>query len=179
MLRYVITGAPGTGKTSILEALAHIGDVVAEPARELIAEHRYATGERSLDESPELFVNRLIARSIEKFDAAQPGHRTFFDRGLPDCIAYASVFGVDTRAALAAAQARRYADRVFVAPPWEEIYTTDDMRQATYRQVVTIHNELVAVYERLDYELVELPRESVAERAKLVASMSMHPSTSG
>jgi predicted ATPase len=103
MRRYVITGAPGTGKTTLVESLAHAGTIVGEPARELIAEHREATGVRSLDGSPELFVERLIARSIEKFDAAVDLEVAIYDRGLPDCVAYARGFNVGPGPALAAA----------------------------------------------------------------------------
>ena len=168
MKRYIVTGAPGTGKTSLVQLLAHLGEVVGEPARELIAEHRAATGEQSLDGSPELFVQRLIARSIEKFDGARADGVTIYDRGLPDCVAYANVFGVDPSAALAAAEQRRYSVPVLVAAPWEEIYTMDELRQATFAQVTAFHDELIAVYRQLGYQLVELPKTSVAERVRVV-----------
>ena len=168
MPRYVITGAPGTGKTALVESLSHLGTIVGEPARELIAEHRQSTGERSLDHAPVLFVERLIARSIEKFDAADDTGLNIYDRALPDCVAYANAFGVDPDAALAAAAARRYSDPVFVTPPWESIYQADDMRRATFEQVSRFHDLLVAAYGSLGYELVELPRASVADRLRVV-----------
>ncbi len=168
MLRYVITGAPGTGKTTLVESLAHVGEIVGEPARELIAEHRAATGEPSLDGSPEQFVERLISRSIEKFDAARDADVAIYDRGLPDCVAYANGFDVDTAAAFTAAAGRRYSDPVFVVPPWEAIYTVDDMRRATFAQVTAFHDELVATCEAFGYELVELPMASVAYRVQVV-----------
>jgi predicted ATPase len=166
--RYVITGAPGTGKTALVESLAHVGTVIGEPARELIAEHREATGEPSLDGSPGLFVERLILRSIEKFDAAPDSEAIIYDRGLPDCVAYAQLFGVDSGPAIAAASVRRYSDPVFVAPPWESIYSVDDMRRASFDQITVFHNELVAAYQTLGYQLLELPKATVAERVQIV-----------
>ena len=168
--RYVITGAPGTGKTALVESLAHVGTILGEPARELIAEHREATGERSLDGSPGLFVERLIVRSIEKFDAAPDVEVVIYDRGLPDCVAYAHGFDVDPDPALAAAAGRRYSDPVFVTPPWQAIYSVDDMRRASFDQIISFHEELVAAYETLGYELVELPQASVAERTHVVTT---------
>ena len=170
MRRYVITGAPGTGKTALVESLTHVGTIVGEPARELIAEHREATGERSLDGFPELFIERLVVRSIEKFDAAPDAEAVIYDRGLPDCVAYANVFSLDPGPALAAAAARRYSDPVFVTPPWEAIYSVDDMRRATFEQIRGFHDELVAAYETLGYELVELPQATVAERVQIVTT---------
>jgi predicted ATPase len=163
-------GAPGTGKTALAQSLADVGTIVGEPARELIAEHREATGEPSLDGSPGLFVERLVARSIEKFDAAPDTEAVIYDRGLPDCVAYARVFGVDAGPALVAAAARRYSDPVFVAPPWEAIYSVDDMRRASFDQITVFHDELVAAYETIGYKLVELPQASVADRVRFVVT---------
>jgi predicted ATPase len=177
--RYVITGAPGTGKTALVESLAHVTTVGGEPARELIVEHREATGEPSLDGSPEVFVERLILRSIEKFDAATDSKATFYDRGLPDCVAYARVFGVDAGPAIAASSVRRYTDPVFVAPPWESIYSVDDMRRASFAQIVVFHNELVAAYHALGYKLLELPKTTVTERVRFVTRFLQPPPTTG
>lgn len=164
----MITGAPGTGKTTLLQSLETLGDLVGEPARELIAEHRGATGEPSLDGSPAVFVERLVRRSIEKYETAIPGRLTLYDRGLPDCIAYAIVSGVDPNGALAAARTRRYAEPVFVAPPWQEIYKQDDMRRATFAMVLEFHDALLSAYAGLGYEMVELTKQGVAARAQLV-----------
>jgi predicted ATPase len=171
MRRCVITGAPGTGKTTLVRSLAQIGPIVGEPARELIAEHRDTTGERSLDGSPGFFIERLVARSIEKFDGAPDAEFVIYDRGLPDCVAYARVFGVDPGPALIAAAARRYSNPVFIAPPWEEIYSVDDMRRASFDQISAFHDELVTAYASLGYELVELAKASVIERVHIVMTL--------
>lgn len=169
MRRWVITGAPGTGKTTLLRSLASVGAVVGEPARELITEHRLATGESSLDGSPELFVERLVGRSIEKYDSAD-SEITIFDRGIPDCIAYARVSGVDESRAIAATEGRPYEQPVFLTPPWEEIYSQDAMRRATFDQVVSFHEAVVEAYESLGYELLPVPREPVEQRSTFVAA---------
>lgn len=169
MKRYVITGAPGTGKTALVESLGRFGHLVGEPARELIAEHRAVTGQQSLDGSPELFLERLIARSIEKFDAVIDLDVVIYDRGIPDCVAYAGVSDLDTTGAIAAATSRRYSNPVFVTPPWEAIYTVDDMRRATFDQVTDFHFKLLSAYETLGYDLIELPKVPVPERVDIVA----------
>lgn len=72
MARFVISGGLGVGKTSVLSLLSPRYETVAEPARELISEHRDASGESTLDHLPALFVEMLIARSTEKYTAASP-----------------------------------------------------------------------------------------------------------
>jgi predicted ATPase len=168
MPRYVITGGLGTGKTSVMSALGDGVTIMPEPARQLIAEHRGLTGEFTLDDRPDLFVERLTARSVKNYRSVADPTVAVFDRGIPDCVAYASVYGIDTRPALEAAVAYSYENPVFVAPPWEEIYTTDDMRKATFAEAEAFHAEVISTYDRLGYELVEIPKMPVAERASFV-----------
>ena len=93
---------------------------------------------------------------------------TLFDRGVPDCIAYAMASGLAAGPALDAASRYRYECPVFIASPWEQIYATDDMRRATFAQAQAFHAYVVAAYERPGYELIELPRAPVEERAALI-----------
>lgn len=167
--RIVVTGAPGSGKTAMLAALAHLAIVVPEPARKLIAEHRAATGDVSLDHLPQVFVDRLVARSIENYDAVEGKGAAFFDRALPDCVAYAHILGVDPLVARRSAGSRPY-DQVFILPPWEAIYTTDGMRKMRFADAQPFHDALIDAYEDLGYDLVEVPRTDVDGRACFVAS---------
>lgn len=168
MPRFVVTGAPGTGKTSVLSLLGDRHATVSEPARELIAEHTAKTGEATLDGRPELFLRRLVQRSIDDFNSASDGTVVFFDRGLPDCVAYAAVFGMDPEPFLEQANGFRYDSPVFIAPPWKEIYTRDALRRATFEQVEAFHLHLRSAYLQLGYELIELPRTSPRGRVETI-----------
>jgi predicted ATPase len=117
MARFVITGGLGVGKTSVLSILKPRYQTVAEPARELIAEHRDTSGDTTLDHRPERFVEILITRSIEKYTAASPSAVTVFDRGVPDCIVYAMAYELDIGPALDAASRYPYENSVFVDLP--------------------------------------------------------------
>lgn len=169
MTEVVITGAPGTGKTALVGELARWFHTVPEPARRVITEHQAATGEKSLDHRPQLFVERLLGRSLEDFLTAPNGEVVVFDRGLPDCVAYARSFGVDDSRAVAAASQHRYTGPVFMLPPWREIYIDDEMRRATFDQTVEFHDHLISAYTELDYEMIELPLSTIEERATIVA----------
>ena len=170
MPRYIITGGLGTGKTSVISQLGRELETVPEPARELIAEHRAATGEPTLDHRPELFVERLVQRSIENYQSVSETGLAVFDRGVPDCVAYATAYGIDAKTAMQAAALYRYQTPVFVAPPWKEIYTIDDMRQATFAQAEIFFSEVITAYDRLGYETIELPRKSVEERVAFITA---------
>jgi predicted ATPase len=168
MPRFVVTGAPGTGKTSVISLLGDRHATVSEPAREVIAEHAAETGEATLDGRPELFLRRLVQRSIDNFHSVSGDTVVFFDRGLPDCVAYAAVLGMDPEPFLEQANALRYDSPVFMAPPWKEIYTRDALRRATFEQVEAFHVHLRSAYLQLSYELIELPRTSPRGRVEAI-----------
>lgn len=166
---HILTGAPGSGKTAILEGLGDSVHTVAEPAREVIAEQR-AVGGGTSDQHPALFVALLLERSIDKRREAlrSAAALVLFDRGVPDCLAYATVSGVDPAESLAAARQYRYHRRVMILEPWEQIYATDDERTMSFEQTIPFHAALVDAYERAGYTLVSVPTGSVEDRVAFV-----------
>ena len=129
---FILTGAPGTGKTALLRQVGSHIRAVDEPAREILAEQRATDGDGTPDRDPARFVELLLQRSIGKHRAAVAARGpALFDRGVPDCIAYAQLLGVDPAPSPAAAATYRYHDHVCLLEPWEEIYTTDE-RTMTY-----------------------------------------------
>jgi predicted ATPase len=69
---------------------------------------------------------------------------------------------------LRAAEQRRYARGVFIAPPWPAIFEQDVERKQTLAEAEATFHAMGDVYSGLGYELVTLPPASVAERARFV-----------
>lgn len=167
----ILTGAPGSGKTSILELLEPAIRCVREPAREIIAEQRAIGGDGTSDRDRSLFVELLLQRSIEKHeDALLEDGLVVFDRGIPDCIAYAVQLGVDPAPSLRASEVHRYRREVFLLEPWEAIYSTDDERKMSFADTHGFHAALVDAYVGAGYDLVVVPRGPVEDRANFVRS---------
>lgn len=166
---YILTGAPGTGKTAMLAGLGELGvATVAEPAREVLAERR-AAGEPDLETAE--FVRRLLVRSVEKYERAREASGVVvFDRGVPDCVAYATHSHSDPAEAVTAAGVYRYQPEVLIAEPWEAIYTTDEERRMPFEHVELFHERVVAAYEQAGYRLVTVPKAPLAERVEFVRS---------
>ena len=166
----ILTGAPGTGKTAILDALGPGACFVREPARIVLAEERTSGGKGTPDQDPALFVARLLDRSIASHaEAMRAGAPILFDRGVPDCVAYARLLGVDPRPSAEAASLYRYRPTVLVMRPWKEIYTTDDERKMTFEATLPFQEYIEEAYAEAGYELVEVPRGSLSERVQFLS----------
>ena len=71
-----------------------------------------------------------------------PPAPVIFDRGIPDVIGYLRLCGLPVPATvLKAAEQRRYARRVFIAPPWPAIFEQDAERKQTLAEAEAIHAE--------------------------------------
>lgn len=88
----------------------------------------------------------------------------FFDRGLIDgAVALEHLTG--ERAVEALGRAHRYHRRVFLAPPWPEIHVVDRERRHGLDEAVAEYERLQMAYPALGYDVLILPKASVAERA--------------
>ena len=106
---HVITGAPCSGKTTLIMELNRRGHTtVPETARALI-EEGFRLG-KTIGEirSDELSFQRQILRAKLSMESSLPTTQTiFFDRGLPDSIAYFQFHHLDPSEVLHAAQMTR------------------------------------------------------------------------
>ena len=174
MALYVISGGPGAGKTTLLAALRQAGFAgVAEVSRPLIQEQVALGSElvpwRDLGGFAELARVRMVAQHTAASRGAGP---TFFDRGLPDLLAYLEVAGLPVPAATQAAVAAHvYQQPVFLAPPWPEIYINDAERWQTFAEAEALYHALRRTYQALGYPVLDLPKAPVAARVAFVRAV--------
>jgi predicted ATPase len=112
--------------------------------------------------------------------ARHPGQPlVFFDRGLPDIIAYLRHAGFVPHARLFRAARDSYTPLVFLAPAWAEIYAQDTERPQGYLEAVALHAEIERAYRECGFEIALLPRVSVPERVAFVeATLAATPMSS-
>jgi predicted ATPase len=167
---YVVTGGPGAGKTTVLDELQRRGfPCVPEVARQIIHEQVQTAGTALPWSDTARYAKLMLERSILSFREQSPASQiTFCDRGIPDTLCYLRLIGDDDTDAVAASMACRYAHKVFLAPPWRAIYTTDTDRKQSFEQAVRTCDLMAKVYEECGYEIVQLPLVSPAERADFI-----------
>jgi predicted ATPase len=167
---FILTGAPGSGKSTLVQLLRARGvQCVDEPARRVIAEQRTIGGFGVSDRDPRLFVELLLSHSISDYkNFTQQKTASIFDRGVADTIAYANLYSMPFEHGWNAAREYRVNRRVFFAPCWEAIYTTDEERTMSFQASEGMGADLRRIYEALNYEVIELPRVTPQERANFV-----------
>lgn len=165
----VITGCSGGGKSTLLDALAAAGHAtVPEPGRRIVRAET-ATGGTALPWiDMAAFARRALemARDDHAAAARTPGW-TVFDRS-----------AIDAASALAQLEQRplpdmlgpdlRYHRRVFVTPPWPELFSGDAERRHGLADAEAEYHRLCRDYPALGYELVELPRLVPAARVRFM-----------
>lgn len=171
--RIVLSGGPGAGKTALLEELRRRGYACsAEVARQIIQQQIQIKGDALPWADREKYARLMLAGSIESWKAdAAAGTTTFFDRGIPDTLCYVRLAGLSSnleREAEEMCRRYRYESRVFLAPPWREIYETDAERRQDFDEAVRTYELMVCAYADCGYEVIPLPLTSVAERAEFL-----------
>jgi len=165
----VISGCSSGGKSTLLAELARRGHAaVEEPGRRIVKEELEAGGSALPWVDSIAFLRRAVAMALaDRASAGGTDGWVFFDRGLID--AAAGLQHLSGEPALAEfGQSNRYHRRVFLAPPWPEIYVTDRERRHGMDKAVAEYSRLLEVYPSLGYEISILPKVGVAERADFV-----------
>ncbi|MDB5527545.1 MAG: ATPase [Devosia sp.] len=165
----VISGCSSGGKSTLLAELGRRGHtVVEEPGRRIVQQQLQSGGTALPWADTEAFIRRAMAMALaDRAAVASHAGLVFFDRGLIDAAAGVErLTGELTLAPLRAAH--RYHHRVFLTPPWPEIYVTDPERRHGLAEAEAEYANLLQVYPSLGYEPIILPKISVTERADFI-----------
>jgi predicted ATPase len=167
---FVITGGPGFGKTELINDLRLNGYLcLGEFARETIEKQIEIGGDLLPWKNPRLFQEEILRLRKDFYESVPDNTIAFADRGIPDQLAFARYKGFGTPQILReSAEKYRYANQVFVTPPWSEIFVNDTIRRETFEEAVLIHQAVLDTYSGLNYQIIELPLVPVIERATFI-----------
>lgn len=168
--RIVITGGPGTGKSSIVHSLENSDyPCVHEISREVILEAQKHGIQQLFLEDPLLFSKKLLEARVKQHEETENYKElVFIDRGIPDVLAYLEYSDTPYPEFFSEACKNYQYRQVFILPPWKEIYLNDNERYETFEQAETIFRRLKNTYLSYGYQPVEVPRSPVEDRKEFI-----------
>jgi len=162
--KIVITGGPGTGKTSIITEL--LQRKVTLDAKKQGIDQLFLT-------KPLLFSDMLLEGRKKQFIEANSSceELIFLDRGIPDITAYMDFLGTNYPKRFNDACKNHSYEHIFILAPWQQIYISDNERYENFDQAVQIHDHLVNTYSSYGYELHDVPFGSISSRADFILNI--------
>ena len=166
----IITGGPGAGKTTLINALADAGyPTFAESSRQLIEQQsQLEDGILPWVDLPG-FAELCLGVMSKQKDQANQHPIAFLDRAIPDICGYLAQSNLEIDTTYQEAS-QGYHPQVLFCRPDASIYVQDEVRPYPFEEALEIHHALFKVYQELGYEVVEVPFTSVDERAQFVKS---------
>ena len=171
---FVISGCSGSGKSSLLSELARRGyRTFDEPGRQIVKEQQSIDGDALPWSNAERFIDQVIVRAMHQMiTAARFQSIAFFDRGVVDAVTALERMQVPVAEPYKRAlELYGHNRKVFLSPPWPEIYSTDNERKHAFEDAARECAALEEAYPRHGYDLVVLPKIDIAARADFVLSV--------
>lgn len=167
--RVVITGGPGTGKSTILNLLSEKGyPIHQEQARAVIKEELSRNSDLVPWRNLPAFSEKVFKGQTGQWHEAFEGKVNFYDRGIIDVIAYLKKDLLPHDALSELVEHYPYHQSVFLTPPWPEIYAQDSERREDLNTMQAIHDALLETYQQFNYQVFEVPRIAPRERVDFV-----------
>lgn len=164
---YVLTGGPCAGKTTTIFELEKRGYTVAlEPAR-LYIDERLVKGDtiQGIKSDPN-FLGDVVQKALEIVREVPEEETCFFDRSVPDSLAYYRAFNVPFDDALTTALAAVSFKKIFLLDLVD--FENDEARDETPEQAMILHGLIREAYLDQGHTIVEVPVMPVEKRADFI-----------
>ena len=170
-MKIVISGGPGTGKTSIINELVSIGQIVFhESSREITTKYKKLGHDQLFLSNPIKFSEILLANRIKQYKDANKfnSKNCFFDRGIPDIVAYLDYKKVTYNKDFTLKSQKYKYDMIFIVEPWNKIYKKDQERYESFDQLIDIDYFIKETYRGLGYEYNIIPNGTIQQRVDYI-----------
>ncbi len=170
---YIITGGPGVGKTTLVDFLNKKGfSIFPESARAIIKDQVNKNGDGVPWKNKYVYAQLMFKESLEAYHQifnVSCNKTVFFDRGLVDTLCYMKMENIPvTDDQIKTVKDTVYNRKVFILPPWAEIYETDMERKQSWEEAVNTYCKMKDTYIDLGYDVITVPTGSVESRYNFV-----------
>lgn len=162
----VLTGAPGAGKTTLVEKFSSLGfNIIEEQARKLIAQEQQKPQGilpwTSQDKEFEYFQALLLQRQLTQESLNLTTTYRFLDRSCVDALSFYNLRGMRCphyQQSIIQQQAQSSYGRIYFLELLDEsYYTQDEQRTQTYEEALTLSQLTQETYVSLGLEVTLVP----------------------
>lgn len=163
----MVTGGPSSGKTTILKKLRKLGYITyPEAARTLIDKEKEKDKKIKEIRKDEAEFQKKVLKAKIKIEKSAPRDKiVFFDRAIPDSIAYYQVCGLDPKEVFKSCKRKIYQKIFFL----ERLPIKKDYARTENSKTVKELNRLLKEgYKSLGYKIIDIPVALVEERVQKI-----------
>ena len=180
MPAYILTGAPGAGKTAVLRLLETLGYPVVEEAATDVIALASALGDEEPWREPG-FIDKVLALQLRRQHAARTAARgtvVFFDRSPACTLALARYLGFPESPGLTHETSRLLATSGYEATAF--LIRSQGFIQATAARRITLEDALAfeqvheQAYRDLGFQLIDVPAGPLPGRVALIRQVVDH-----
>lgn len=165
---YVITGGPGSGKTTTVNLLKERGYITTiEHARHFLDTQRLkGKSVEEIKKNQQEFQSKVLDMQIEQENEISPDVQVFLDRAIPDALAYYRFLNLSIDKKLSEALKTVSYKKIFILDrlPLKNDYARDENEEAQKK----IHELITEVYESLPFPVVHVPVLPEKERVDFI-----------
>lgn len=169
--KIVITGGPGTGKSTVINELLQLNyTCMPEISRKITLDAQKKGIVQLFLKKPLLFSQLLLEGRVQQYKKAdqKKSSHIFFDRGIPDVHGYMNYLGVNYPDQYKKMSMDHPYTHIFMMPPWQKIYISDNERYESFEQSLAIYNHLENTYKELNYNIIEVPTGTINKRVSFI-----------
>jgi len=159
--KIILSGPPGTGKTTIIHELKKRGYNCIKEINPLHSNKEIRKNKLSISQF--LFQKRKEQYNINN------NNIVFYDRSMIDVVAYMN-FWKEPYPALwdKVIQDAQYFNQIFYTPVWRKIYTPNKYRPEDYEETKKIDFFLKQTFLNFNYNIIEIPKLTVSKRVDFI-----------
>lgn len=165
---YVLTGAPSSGKTTIIKLLEKSGYKVLYEIARIYIDEELKKGKtiQEIRKDEIEFQRKILDLKIYHESKLDPKKITFLDRAIPDSIAYNTLVGIPRN---------KYLDKIIKKTSYKKIFIferlefeKDYARTESKEEVERLERLLENTYRNLTVPIIKVPKMSIEERLNFI-----------
>lgn len=165
---YVLTGAPSSGKTTIIKLLEKKRYKVLYEIARIYIDKELKKGKtiQQIRNNEAAFQKNILDQKVYFESRLNPKEITFLDRAIPDSIAYYKLVGVPRD---------KYLDDIIKKTFYKKIFLFDKLgfekdyaRTESQEEIEKLERLLEEAYRKLSFPVIKVPKMSVGKRLRFI-----------